>query len=185
MPKVKQPKTSLAEGTTNLTDDTTNQAVDGTTHVDETTTHAENNDKEMRKWWIAEIRAKWTATREANKQRERAKEEEVRSTLSSLKQETEPVKTKLAETSKYEFYEIESLRRELSTAIEELKNEKRRARTLKRVEFYGDNNDDDYPPATHHTEQPSLLGGAHPPPPLRHPPWQRTQSFSQNPFNTY
>eukprot|EP00965_Chrysotila_dentata_P093085 3074754-Pleurochrysis_carterae.AAC.3 len=184
MPKVKQPKITPVEETTNLVEDTTNHEGDDDNHTPLDTTHA---DDDMRKKRIQEIRAKWTATREANKKRERAKEEEVRSTLNSLKQETESVKTKLSETSKYEN-EIESLRRELSTAISELKQEKRRARTLKRVEIYGDDDDEDHPAAMQHVQippQPTLRGGDHPPPPMRHPPWQRTQSFSHNPFNTF
>ncbi|AUD57326.1 hypothetical protein [Pleurochrysis sp. Polinton-like virus] len=178
MPKLKQPKTNLVEDSTNHADDTANHAENSATHAD---------DEDMRKKRIAEIRARWTATREANKAKERAKEEEVRSTLQCLKQQTESVKTKLSETSKYDSV-IEDLRRELSTAISELKEEKRRARTLKRVEFYGD--DEDHPTATQTAQiptQPTLRQGTHPAPPSHRPPaaWSTTSWASQNPFNTY
>eukprot|EP00965_Chrysotila_dentata_P212388 6186998-Pleurochrysis_carterae.AAC.1 len=92
----------------------------------------------------------------------------------------------LSETSKYDSV-IEDLRRELSIAISELKQEKKRARTLKRVEYYGDD-DEDHPTAMQHAQtppQPTLRQENDPPPPMRNPPWQRTQSFSHNPFNTY
>lgn len=186
MPKVKQPKINLVENSTNHVEDTANHAEDTSNHAENSATHA---DDDMRKKRIAEIRAKWTATREANKKRERAKEEEVRSTLTTLKQETENVKTKLSETTKYEN-EIEELRMELTAAISELKQEKRRARTLKRVEIYGDDDDDDQPAVTRHAQvpqQPSLRQGVHPAPPSNRPPaaWRTTSWASQNPFNTY
>eukprot|EP00965_Chrysotila_dentata_P073305 2421566-Pleurochrysis_carterae.AAC.1 len=91
---------------------------------------------------------------------------------------------------KYEN-EIELLRRELSTAISELKQEKRRAKTLKRVEIYGDDDDDEvHPTATHHAQvpqQPTIRQGTHTAPPSHRPPaaWPTTSWTSQNPFNTY
>eukprot|EP00965_Chrysotila_dentata_P019701 653559-Pleurochrysis_carterae.AAC.1 len=189
MPKVKQPKTNLVEDSTNLVEDSTNHVEDTANHSGISATHAAD-DEDMRKKRIAEIRAKWTAAREANKKRERAKEEEVRSTLTTLQQETESVKEKLSETSKYEN-EIESLRRELTAAIDELKQEKRRARTLKRVEIYGDDDDEDHLAVTRHAkvpQQPSLRQGAHTAaPPSHRPPaaWRSTSWVSENPFNTY
>eukprot|EP00965_Chrysotila_dentata_P133967 4430790-Pleurochrysis_carterae.AAC.1 len=98
MPKVKQPKTSQVTDSTNLVEETTNHADDTTNQATLDTTHTDN-DEDMRKKRIAEIRRKWTETRAQNKAKERAKEEEVRSTLTTLKQETESVKTKLSETS--------------------------------------------------------------------------------------
>ncbi|AUL80821.1 hypothetical protein [Pleurochrysis sp. Polinton-like virus] len=189
MPKLKQPKTNLVEDSTNLMEDTANHVENSANHAENSATHAD--DDEMRKRRIAEIRAKWTATREANKKRERAKEEEVRSTLTTLKQETENVKTKLSETTKYEN-EIEALRRDLTAAISELKQEKKRARTLKRVEIYGDDDEDDHEVATRHAkvpQQPPFRQGAHTAaPPSHRPPaaWRSTSWVSsENPFNTY
>ncbi|AUD57338.1 hypothetical protein [Pleurochrysis sp. Polinton-like virus] len=186
MPKVKQPKTSQVTETANLVEDSTNHADDTANHTPLDTTHAVDDD--MRKKRIAEIRRKWTKTREANKKRERAKEEEVRSTLTTLKQETESVKTKLSETSKYDSV-IEDLRRELSAAIEDIKQERRKARTLKRVEFYGDD-EDHHPTETQHAQiptQPTIRQGKHPAPPSHRPPaaWSTTSWASQNPFNTF
>eukprot|EP00965_Chrysotila_dentata_P200113 6179811-Pleurochrysis_carterae.AAC.2 len=118
MPTAKQHKTNLVDDSTNLVEDTANH------HVEDTADHAEDSanyaaDDDVRKKRIAEICAKWTETRAKNKAKERAKEEEVRSTLNTLKQETESVKTKLSETAKYEN-EIKSLRRELKAAIDDL-----------------------------------------------------------------
>eukprot|EP00965_Chrysotila_dentata_P136959 4529986-Pleurochrysis_carterae.AAC.1 len=67
MPKVKQPKTNFVEDSTNLVEDTANHAENSANHAENSATHA---DDDMRKKRIAEIRAKWTATREANKKRE-------------------------------------------------------------------------------------------------------------------
>eukprot|EP00965_Chrysotila_dentata_P072955 2411611-Pleurochrysis_carterae.AAC.2 len=186
MPKAKQHKVNDVDDSTNLVEDTANHVEDTANHAEDSANHAADDD--MRKKRIAEICAKWTATREANKKREIAKEEEVRSTLTTLKQETESVKTKLSETAKYEN-EIELLRRELTAAINELKQERRKARTLKRVEIYGDD-DDDHPAVAQHTQvpqQPSLRQGAHTAPPSHRPPaaWRTTCWTSQNPFNTY
>eukprot|EP00965_Chrysotila_dentata_P110050 3636379-Pleurochrysis_carterae.AAC.1 len=74
MHKTKQPKTNLIDETTNLVEETANHVEDSTNHAENSATHTA--DDAARKTWIAEIRAKWTATREANKKRERAKEEE-------------------------------------------------------------------------------------------------------------
>eukprot|EP00965_Chrysotila_dentata_P119978 3968826-Pleurochrysis_carterae.AAC.1 len=68
MPKVKQPKTNLIEEGANHADDTTNHVENSATLAENSATHAD--DEDMRKKRIAEIRAKWTATREANKKRE-------------------------------------------------------------------------------------------------------------------
>ena len=109
--------------------------------MSETTETPELTPEELRKEKLAKARAKWVATREANKLKQQQmlnNANEVKNDIQSLKEQTELIKSQL---EKQYLCQIEDLRKE----IQELKSVKKKERTLRRVEIYDDAPDHEEP----------------------------------------